>query len=263
MTTTTAYLASGLLGAYVAHDLTWVGSGLLQASLNQLCVQGGLAIAKDHDLSLLVKQFLKVGLIALAIIFGEQLAPLLSLPLNPHVVTSIAAFNLITSFVLDFINYTPIEKKQAVSTPAPSGNQPIISEKITWKGELTLPKPEMFGDLNDFFKGFFCMSFTHNSRSGVSKEFEDIFYLTHFPPEMLARKTGVFLKPPHNPINLLDAVVTECITFDSREEATAKIDQTVTQFLQCHHILPKKLIIPFGGSLHTACIVIEPQESGY
>lgn len=250
---TALQLGTGTLGAGMSQDVSWLSSGLALGALNHTVLKSSQALVNTQN-NPWIQEAIKAGSLALASFLVLQGVP--SLP--PNLVYTVAGLNLLVN--LSF-NYFSSEPQGTVAPPTGGHVSKVI--KLSHEGELTLPKTGLFQDLKALFDGLFHFIFMQPGSDPASKEQEDIYYLAHFSHDQLVRANGTFLESPALPVHQLNFVLMECIEYTSQEEAQQNVQNAVEAFLNQHNALPQKLIIPFGGCTHTACLVIEPNSSGY
>lgn len=247
---TATQLAAGMLGARLVQDFSWMGQGLTLGAMNHAALKGGCALLPPQA-NHWAKGMIKIGSLALTALLTLQCAPSLS----SRLVQAVAALNLIVNLVFERFC-------QTTSATPPSSTEETL-EPVVLKGTLTLPKPDLFHDQKTFIRGLLAFNLDNPEKTGVSKEMEDAFLLSHFPPTVLVKEDGTYLKTPEGPIQEQDLAITECVAYSTRENAMHQIEQTLSAYLRTHRTLPRKLIIPIGGCRHTSCLVIEPSKEDF
>lgn len=128
-------------------------------------------------------------------------------------------------------------------------------------GKLTLPKPQFFTTDNKLLNGYASFMVNENGSEWGNKEQEDYYFYSHFPQTNLVRRDGTLLEERTGSMDSIPYVVMEAIEFSSHADATVQLEGAVGNFLNTHHSLPQKLIIPIGGCAHTSCLIIEPKDA--
>lgn len=265
---TGCHLTLGLICAKAGQDLSWTTTGLLLGSVNGCSLKLADYFGNSPALNDWSKFVLKCMALSGVLFVTAQVTS----RIKATAAMASASLSLITDFAISTFSLSSPQTRPPLSSAHVSHSKsqgPLTIKNFYHTGTLKLSSSTTFSGTQSLVEGLACWVVGTTFDSGMGKESEDAYFYVHFPHTQLARTDGTFLEPPTIPTNEQNFVVMECLKYDTVKDVQAKIQVAVQSFLDHQGQLPKKLILPIGGTAHaggighTACLVVEPDGNNF
>lgn len=264
---TSSHLALGLICAKAAQDLSWTTTGLLLGGVNGGSLKLADYLGSSPTLSPWSKIILKCMTLSATLFVTAQITS----RIKATAAMGSASLSLLTHFAFSTLIHSAPKTQSSSPTPVspPKPREPLTIKDFYHKGTLELSTPTTFSGTQSLVKGLACWIVGSTFDSGMGKESEEAYFYVHFPHTQLSRTDGTLLETSKKTIKEQSFIIMECLKYDTVEEIQTKIQVAVKNFLNHHGHLPKKFILPIGGTSriggigHTACLVVEPHGKDF
>ncbi|CCB89806.1 hypothetical protein [Simkania negevensis] len=267
------HLALGLICAKASSNLRWKATGLLLGSANGCSLKLADYLGNSSAFSSWSKIILKCLTFSATSFLTAQLAA----QIKSATIFTCAGLSLLTDFVLKHFIFTSLQTQSFPATPQTSTTSARSStssglvniEKAYHEETLELLTPAIFSTTQLLLDGLFAWFLSSEFPNGMDKNSENAYFYVHFSHVQLVRLDGTLLKNPIEPIKEQNFLLMECLRYNTLQDVQTKTQAAVENFLDHHDHLPKKLILPIGGTAriggigHTACLVIEPEGNNF